>query len=228
MKINHFDFSDAVELEGGAGVLVCENPSKFTQYCRDFVSMQNGDDGNFIITDGAKTVQFKKEGRIIFDFFELSLCDKKIVSGLYSELSETTDANFQSEFLDLKGRLLSFLDALSVESSLAVDYSDEFTLSDLLKTVKLQPQSKDDLFLGNIIDYLDASAKYLGTKLFVLVGLRTYLSDEDYEMLLQHIGYSSYNVLFLERTQYNRVKNEPVKIIDEDLCEIIVSAEKVC
>lgn len=222
MKVCHFDFSEPFELYKNAAVLVCENSQKFLQYCNDFVAQQDGDDGQFIIQDGQTTVAFKKNGRILFDFLKLSLSDKKIVSGLYSQLELIKESDMQNQYLDLVSRIISFVEELAIESPIQIDYNADFDFGDVLKALKVCPTEEKSSFEEKIIDYLDASAKFLNTKFFVLVNVRTYLTDNGFLNILSHVGYSPYSVLFLERTQFSRVGDEKVLIIDEDLCEIVV------
>ncbi len=228
MKICHFDFSAPLELYENAAVLVCENPQKFLGYCNDFLSQQQGEDGDFIIEDNRTSLSFKKSGKILFDLVNLSLSDKKIVAGLYEGLAQIKEDSLQQEYVDLVSRIISFVDELAVDSPMAVDYNADFDFSDILKALKVSPKEENISFVDTLVDYLDASAKFLGTKFFVLVNARTFLCDEEFCSLLTHIGYAQYGVLFLERTQFSRVKNEKVIVIDNDLCEILVDGENVC
>ncbi len=228
MRITHFDFSKPFELDENVGVLVCENPQKFLQYCNDFLLQQQGEDGAFIIQDDKGTLSFKKSGCVIFDYFNLSLTDKKIVSGLYSQLLGVVEDELQQEYVDLTSRIIAFLDALAVESPMAIDFNADFHLFDVLKGLKVLPKEENQPFVNSLSDYLDATAKFLGIKFFVLVNARTFLCDEDFSSLLTHIGYAQYGALFLERTQFPRVKNEKTIVIDNDLCEILVDSKNVC
>ncbi len=222
MRLCHFDFSKPLELLNGVGVLVVEHTSKFIQYCRDFLLQQEGKDGDFIWDDEGKTVSFKKEGAIVFDFFGLSLCDKKIIAGLYAQLNKTVEACFSQEYADLAARLIAFADLLNLESPVSIEYDAECTVPDLLKALKVQPQKAEKPFAEKIASWLDAQAEFVGVTVFVLVNARAYLEDSDFKLLLEHISYAPYSVLFLEKAQGNRVAKEPIRIMDHDLCEIIV------
>lgn len=221
MKICHYDFSKPFDISNGVGVLVVENANKFVQYCNDFVAQQNGDDGGFIIDDGDNAFSFKKNGCIVFDFFGLSLCDKKIISGLYDQMKFVVDDEYLQKYYELIGRMSEFCDILSIDSPIAVEYNADLCVQEFLKAMKVKPIDNKKSFAENILDYLDAQSRFVGTKLYVLVNLRSFLDDDDYALLLKHFAYAPYSVLMLERRQYDRVGNEPMLIVDNDLCEIV-------
>ena len=221
MKICHYDFSKPFDIGNGVGVLVVENANKFVRYCNDFVAQQNGEDGCFIFDDGDKAFSFKKNGCILFDFFGLSLCDKKIISGLYDQMKSVVDDEYLQEYYELRGRMSEFCDMLSVDSPIAVEYDADLCVQDFLKTMKVKPIDNKNSFAENILDYLDAQSRFAGTKLYVLVNLLSFLDDKDYALLMTHFAYAPYSVLLLERKQCDRVDNEPMLIIDNDLCEIV-------
>ncbi len=222
MKICHYDFSKPFELVSGAGVLVVENANKFVGYCNDFISQQNNDEGEFIIDDNDKPFSFKKNGCIVFDFFNTSLNDKKIISGIYDKINQIVQEEHLQEYCDLVGRMSSFCDLILVDSPLAVEYSADICVQDFLKVMKVLPVETDCTFAEKIVGWLDVQHQFCNVKLFVLVNLQTFLNKEDYKLILEHVGYAPYSVLFLERTQPNRIGAEPIRIIDNDLCEIIV------
>lgn len=222
MKICHFDFSKPFDITSGVGVLVVENAARFVRYCNDFLAQQNGEDGDFIIDDGEKAFSFKKSGCIIFDYFGMSLSDKKILAGLYEQIKSVIDDAYLQEYYDLISRMSGFCDLISVESPLEVEHNADLSVQDFLKTMKVKPVEHKKSFAENIVDCLDAQAKFVGTKLFVLVNLRSFLDDDEYALLVSHFNYAPYSVLLLERTQCSRANNEPMLIIDNDLCEIVV------
>lgn len=221
MKICHYDFSKPFDIGDGVGALVVENANKFVQYCKDFVAQQKGEDGCFIIDDGDKAFSFKKNGCIVFDFFGLSLCDKKIISGLYDQMKSVVDDEHLQNYYELLGRMSEFCDSLSIDSPVEIEYNADLSVYDFLKTMKVKPVEHQKSFAENIADCLDAQARFAGTKLFVLVNLRAFLDNDEYVLLVSHFNYASYSVLLLERRQFDRANNEPMLIIDNDLCEIV-------
>lgn len=222
MKISHFDFSEPFELKNNFGILIVENSQKLYEYCCDFLSLQNNDEGDFIISDNNKELSFKKNAYIVFDFFNLSMQDKKIIAGLYSELSKIVDEKYPSEQWEICCKITNLMDKLSLECDYPIEHSEQIFFTDFLKLLKVQPLSIYDSFLEKITNYIDAVASFADIKLLIFVGLRMFLSKEDMLSLIKHVAYSSVNVLMIEKIQPQRLNDETMLIIDKDLCEILV------
>ena len=56
-------------------------------------------------------------------------------------------------------------------------------------------------------------------KLFIMVNMRTFFSDQDMEMFAESVCLHDFKVLLLESTSFSNLKNVKKYIIDEDLCE---------
>lgn len=222
MRICHYDFSKPFDIKDGVGVLIVENASKFVQYCNDFILQQFGEDCDFIIDDGDKPFSFKKSGCIVFDFFNLSLNDKKILAGIYDSIAAAVDENYLQEYYELLGKMSGLCDLVAIDAPFDVEYNADLSVQDFLKAMRVGLVEQKTSFVERVVEWLDAKAQFCNVRLFVLVNLRAFLNDEDYALILDHIRYATYSVLMLERNQPNRVKNEPMRIIDNDLCEIVV------
>lgn len=222
MKICHYDFSKPFDIKDGIGVLIVENASKFVQYCNGFILQQAGEDGDFIIDDDDKPFSFKKSGCIVFDFFNLSLNDKKILAGIYDSIAAAVDENYLQEYYELLGKMSGLCDLVAIDAPFDVEYNADLSVQDFLKAMRVGLVEQKTSFVERVVEWLDAKAQFCNVRLFVLVNLRTFLNDEDYKLILDHIQYATYSVLMLERNQPIRVKNEPMRIIDNDLCEIVV------
>ena len=148
--------------------------------------------------------------------------DKKIITGLYNNLTETIENSFQEKFYNIKSVLVNFLEDLNIDSSYPLTYNEDFVASDLLKNLKVSPLEDYNSLLEKIVSYIDLISEFTTVKLLVFVNLRNFLTQEDSKTLLEHIKYSSINTLFIEKNQPLRVLNEKMLIIDKDLCEILV------
>jgi len=227
MKLVHYDFSEPVEIKNNFLCLAVENRTLFRKYCADLYAQSQGFDGKFIFTDGEQRLNFGKSGQIIFDLFSLSLKDKKMTSGLYDCLTSVSDQKYQSEFALIVQQICAYLDHMSAECDLPIEYSENYLLSDLLKSAKVNFSENFDSLLEKVISYIQAIQSFTGVKILVFVNIRGYFDDAEFAELLKHIAYSDISVVCLETAQPQCVGDEKILIIDNDMCEILVGSENL-
>ena len=181
----------------------------------------------FICAIAGQRLNFGKSGQIIFDLFSLSLKDKKLTSGLYDCLTSVSDQKYQSEFALIVQQICAYLDHMSAECDLPIEYSENYLLSDLLKSAKVNFSENFDSLLEKVISYIQAIQSFTGIKILVFVNIRGYFDDAEFAELLKHIAYSDISVVCLETVQPQRVGDEKILIIDNDMCEILVGSENL-
>ncbi|SEK56671.1 CRISPR-associated protein Csn2 [Ruminococcus albus] len=71
-----------------------------------------------------------------------------------------------------------------------------------------------------IMEYMLISEKLKGTKVFVTVNMRSYITDEKIEQLFKSVLLHKINLICIENKEYSRLDTEKVIIIDEDMCVI--------
>lgn len=227
MKLVHYDFSAPVELKDNFLCLAVENKTLFRKYCADLYLQSQGFDGEFIFLDGEQRLNFGKSGQIIFDLFSLSLKDKKLTNGLYDRLKTISDEKYQAEFALITQSIYSYLDGIGIECDLPIEYSENYFLSDLLKSAKVGFCENFGSLLEKVISYMQAVRDFTDIKALVFVNIRGYFDDAEYAEFLKHIAYSDISVVCIECAQSQRVCNEKILIIDNDMCEILVGSENL-
>ena len=92
--------------------------------------------------------------------------------------------------------------------------------SSLIKASEIRLSDDYDSLAEKIIDYMELVNEYLGEKLFVTVGLRSFLPDNEAELFMQTILRHGFHCIMIESFSKKKLMNEKRYIIDEDLCEI--------
>ena len=69
-----------------------------------------------------------------------------------------------------------------------------------------------------LLDYFELVQEYDGKKLFILVNLRSYLSDADMNLFLQNIIERHIQILILESSEHPILECECRHIVDADFC----------
>lgn len=223
MYLNHYEFERKLEINSNKiNVLVVENNTKFFCYCKEILSQQNGDYGNFVLFDDKKEYSIPKHIKVIFDFYNLDLNEKKMQTILYNSLTTISQNELMVEYSKLNTELASFIDKLNYSSDFEIDYNDQSPLSALLKALGVVAKIDTDNLLSSLVSYIEFCSKLIGIKLFVFVNLKTFLSEDDIEKLYKQTMLGDIYVLLLENTLRTKLNNEFITLIDKDLCEIIV------
>ena len=69
-----------------------------------------------------------------------------------------------------------------------------------------------------LLDYFELVQEYDGKKLFILVNLRSYLSDAEMNLFLQNIIERDIQILILESSEHPILECECRHIVDADFC----------
>lgn len=72
-----------------------------------------------------------------------------------------------------------------------------------------------------VIDYMELVREYDRNKLFILVNIRSFIDDMEFEKLLDTILRKQLDVIIFENCEKAICVNEHRFIVDNDLCEIV-------
>ena len=105
---------------------------------------------------------------------------------------------------DLSGNIIfSKVDADSILKGVGVTFADDYTS------------------LGEkLIDYFELVTEYDKVKLYLLINLRSYISDDEAENFIETVISRGYQVLMIESGEHPLLKCEKRYIVDANLCEI--------
>lgn len=221
MKIVHPSIETAFNFENFINVLNVENGKFFREVVEDFILQIDGYSGKFVLSKDDNILQISKCVCIVTDVFNLDFSDKKLQNKLYSSLTAVCEQKFQQEYLYLQQTFYAFFQKLNAESDFALDYSEELSLSSLLKCFSVCFETQNLNFIEKLCLYIEILISLLGVKIVVFVNLKSCLSQTELSSLYQFIIYNKINVLLIENNAKNKLENEFVITIDNDLCEIV-------
>ncbi len=88
----------------------------------------------------------------------------------------------------------------------------------LIKAVGICVDDDYDNLGEQLLDYFELVQEYDGKKLFILVNLRSYLSDAEMNLFLQNIIERDIQILILESSEHPILECECRHIVDADFC----------
>lgn len=222
MMLSHSVFDTPIVFEENKiNVLVIENCDFLMRSIQD-LKLQSEEDteGEFVLSDG-DDVGFKNTV-VITDMFSLDINSKKNLTKLYAYLSEfSRNETYFGKTLSVLSEIQSFVAEISEASDYNLSAS-ETDVRDLFKIcdLKFAVDSNTEI-LEKLCSYISVLRDFLKTKLFVLVNLRQFVSENNITEFYKYTAYNKINVLLIESSCPEvRLDCEKYKIIDKDLCEI--------
>ena len=222
MKLVHNEIENQFNFTDNINTLVIEDSKTFYSYCLDFYTQVNGEMGKFVLSEGDNIISFSQNVEVVFDFFRLSINDKKFISKLYHHLATLADKKFYIKKAEMISSITNLFEELNCESDFPIDFKEDSGLTEIMKAFNVKLLENYDNLLKKITSYLDAIVNFSVVKLICFVNLKCFLSSKELKELYQYIRYNEIAVFFLENTLRPKIEDEFIVVIDSDLCEIIV------
>ena len=215
-------FSKIIFEENKVNVLAVENPNLFSKLVIDFYNQTNGEDGGFILsTADYEILNINKKIEFIPQPAMININDKRLINKLYSSLKEisSNEENYQNT-ADLFSAVTQYIQKLCSLADFDIDLDNEFDINSLFKSVGLKFYDKNLNIAEKLLDYILTIRDLLKINIFVVVNLKSYLSNEDIKLFEKSILDHKVNLLLLESNYKEKTEYEKTLIIDNDLCEI--------
>lgn len=199
---------------------VIENATMYRNFLTELYDQCSGLNGDFVLSNNLELLEISKNIEMVGNVLEIDHNNKKIVSGIVKELTDVAINDLHTEVLELYSKINETISNIIFESGNDIVFDDINDISQLLKLYNVRPDSEDLSLAEKILSYMNLCEKYLGKKLFVFLNIHSYFSKGEMELLFQDFIYRKFNVLLIERYDYQTVKGESKRILDRDLCEI--------
>ena len=93
-------------------------------------------------------------------------------------------------------------------------------IGSIIKAVSPEIDDTDKSVLEKIFAYMELVRELDRDRLFIMVNMRSYFTDEDMQTFAESVNLHGFRVLLLESSAQSQLKNTKRYIVDEDLCEI--------
>ena len=201
--------------------LVIEDTHYFSLFLKGLIEATEIESDEFELIEDYKTVDITKYVEIIFDIFNLEANSANILKKMYSELEE--DLNTQEVYtkkVELESIIANITDELIYRSRFSLK-AGEINYQNLFKAIEIEFDYEKNSVLERLIEYIKVTSELLKTKVYIIVNLDSFLSEEELVELEKFLLYNDIKVLALQNTIRREVKpSENLRIVDKDLCEI--------
>lgn len=201
--------------------LVIEDTRYFSIFLKGLIEATEIESDEFELIEDYKTVDMTKYVEIIFDIFNLEANSANILKKMYSELEE--DLNTQEVYtkkVELESIIANITDELIYRSRFSLK-AGGINYQNLFKAIEIEFDYEKNSVLERLIEYIKVTSELLKTKVYIIVNLDSFLSEEELVELEKFLLYNDIKVLALQNTIRREVKpSENLRIVDKDLCEI--------
>ncbi|MEG0307590.1 MAG: type II-A CRISPR-associated protein Csn2 [Clostridium sp.] len=223
MKLVHPDFLFQIEFEESKITnIIIESPTIFENVICELYSQVLGNEGMWVLSENSTPMEIKKHSEIILNPFDLDINNKRILAKLYDNIKNNViSTDLYIKWNQMYPHVVEVIEAFIGDFDYNLEYDDEIEIKEFLKLLNLRFTIDSVNSLEKIIDYMNLHNSILGTKLFVLVNIKSFYQQEKLQYLYEQAFYKKYKLLLIENKEYGKRNNNEIRyIIDKDGCVI--------
>ena len=200
-------------------VLTVENKKEFYRFVTNLYNQFNKGDGPIVMSKDDIIIDFSKHADFLYQLIPFDINKKTLVNKLHTSLFNAVNSYFYKEWCQLQSDIERLILDIGDVNDCNVT-NDLMTIPILLKAVNLRFSNDYDTLCDAIIDYFLNVLCLEGDKLFVVLNLREFISDDEYTEFKKTVIGHKIKVLLISSNCYPAYQDENVTTIDEDLCVI--------
>ncbi|MCR5195997.1 MAG: type II-A CRISPR-associated protein Csn2 [Pseudobutyrivibrio sp.] len=200
--------------------IICENKVAFRTLVYDLAVETSGGEGEWILSDNENEYNLAKVADLIINPFAVSCNDRKILSAIYKELHIISDQVYPEQYAEANAKMLNYLDSILVDVPYALEYEPIADVEGIFKLYDVKFEDEYSSILDKLVTYIRTVSQVLRKNVFFFVNLKSYLDDEEIEMLYREVSYSKSSLIMIESSDSSKLEAEKKVLIDSDLCII--------
>lgn len=220
MKFSYPDIKKVFDTDEGINCLIIENQHLFYDICIDISNQLEGEDGKAVVSIDDQPIDVSKNVELLMQFVPFNINKKALLTRL---CSVTERIAVSPEYYEMSMEQISGLEKFLIEITNQLTGSIVFskmTINNLIKSAGLEFEEDYSSLAEALIDYMELVRQYDKEKLFFLVNLRSYISDEECELFFDTVRRKDLKIMLIESSEHTLLGNEKRYIIDGELCEI--------
>lgn len=200
--------------------LIIENKDLFREIVEDIAIQTNGFDGQSVLSIDNTPVEMDKYAELFCEFAMFDINRKPLLNKINQALEK--EALREDKYLltsDLLRKIELYISDISFDCPCDV-LCTKLSISNIIKAVGIEIADDSTDTIEKILDYMELVSEYDREKLFIMVNMRSYFSNDAMERFCKTVLEHDMKILLLESSESKKLSMEKRLIIDEDLCEI--------
>lgn len=221
MKIAHEKLSTVLEFSKGMCLgIVIENQRFMYEFVTDIKKSIEKSETGIIISQNNEPISVADKVSLIIDFIDFPLNSKALSTKIVNELSRIAE---NETFYNETHKLLAQIEKTVYKYAMDVPHEigfEKLNMQNILKSIGVFVEDDYDNLEEKILAYMDLTRELEGKELFVFVNLRSFISNSNFDTMLETALEREHNILLIDGMEYQKLEKEKRLIIDSDLCEI--------
>lgn len=220
MKFTHREMGFILKFDGGyVNELVIENKKMFFSLVNDLFAQAGGEGGGCVLSISERPVEISKYADITVQFAPFQINRKSLLTKLYSLLERRAvqpENYLKSEEMlsTIEQYMLCLADELPFEIN-----CQKLSIGSIIKAISPEIDEEDKSPLERIFSYMELVRELDRERLFIMINMRSYFSDDDMNTFIESVCFHDFKVLLIESVSLPMLKNAKRYTVDEDMCE---------
>lgn len=220
MKLAYPDWNHTLEWdELHPGSLVLEHPLIYRAVTEDLTGQEAGEEGLVVISEENQLCSLHQTGLLVRDLWSVEMNTKKLLNSVYRYLNRIVQEEHYDRLVEMQMQMTTLMEELSAETMLPLEWKMPDDCLPILKALGVFLEEDQDPF-GRLVDMVRLSKEYLNIRFLVLVGIRSFLTEEETRAFCKDLAAMSVPVLFIDPMEQKRMEGEHRLVIDTDQCEL--------
>lgn len=220
MKLVYGNMGHTLRFNGGyVNELIIENKRMLFDIVNSIAMQVDGLRGDCVLSVSDKPVEFSKYADLTVQFAPFQVNRKNLLSKLYAVLEQKAQsAEHYAKTGELLGELEKYIFQLSEELPFEIN-CHKLAIGPVIRALSPEIEESDKSPLEKIFAYMELVRELDRDKLFIMVNMRSYFSDEEMEKFMESVCLHDFKVLLLENIASPKLKHTNRFVVDVDLCE---------
>ena len=223
LTISGFDNTLALPDDGGIATLVIHNNIFFRKIVEGILDMYTKREENnrtVIYNNENGLLNLTKDTLIVTDLYSYDLSSRTITTALYKNIQDSSDLD-PIKLAQIEKEILDVLSAINTGFSQNLNYQTEINIGDIMKMAHVELEANTgNNYIDKLYGIIDSAQQLLSKRLVILINQRQLLSHSELQALLQYVQNNHFSVLFIEKNCKNKLNEENVLIVDDDLYDV--------
>lgn len=205
--------------EGYVNELLVENKKMFFDMVNSMAEQLDGEHGDCVLSIADKPVEFSKYADVIVQFAPFHINRKSLITKFCAALEKKAVAaeNYMNT-VELLGNLEKYMLYLSEDFSFEINCK-KLDIGHVIHALAPEFEESDKSTLERIFAYMELVRELDRDKLFIMVNMRAYFTDEEMASFVESVVFHDFKVLLLESSEAVKLKHTKKYVVDKDLCE---------